>query len=145
MTGEEFAQAQAFQGDPEFVPVVPTEQYLGKYVFFVDTTHPNSQLVVVRSRQSGKDFAPVTLDCAGALEEWTPLGTSGAYEYNRIWLTKEKKPQSVGSGTCGAGRHAIESDGAFAVTVWGTAPYASYGYPGGGALRTLNAVETIIK
>ncbi len=145
MTGEEFAQAQAFQGDPEFVPVVPSEQYLGKYVFFVDTTHPNSQLVVVRSRQGGKAFAPVDLDCAGALEEWSPLGASGAYEYTRIWLTKEKKPQAVGTGTCAAGRHVIESAGPFAVTVWGTAPYASYGYPGGGALRTLNAVETIVK
>ena len=143
MTGTAFVQAQAFQGDPEFVPVVPTEQYLGRYVFFVDVTHPYSQLVVVRSRENGKEFAPVTLECAGTLEEWTPLGTS--YEYSRIWLTKERKPQTVGSGTCGTGRHVIESDGPVAVTVWGTAPYASYGYSGGSALRTLNAVETIIK
>ncbi len=142
MTGEEFAQAEAFQGDPEFVPVVPNEQYLGKYVFFVDTTHPNSQIVVVRARQGGGDFAPVNLDCAGELAEWKPLGSS--YEYSRVWLTKDKKPQTVGTGTCGAGRHVIESKGPFAVTVWGTAPYASYGYPGGGALRTLNAVETIV-
>ena len=145
MTGEQFAPAQAFQGDPEFVPVLPSEQYLGKYVFFVDTSHPNSQLVVVRSRQTGKEFAPVNLDCAGALEDWTPLGATGAYEYTRIWLTKEKKPQPIGSGTCGAGRHVIESAGAFAVTVWGTSQYASYGYPGGGALRTLNPLDAIIK
>ena len=51
MTGEEFAKAQGYQGDPEFVPVIPAEQYLGKYVFLVDTTYPNSQLVVVRSRE----------------------------------------------------------------------------------------------
>lgn len=145
MTGEEFAQAQGFQGDPEFVPVVPSEQYLGKYVFLVDTTHANSQLVIVRARENGKEFAPVSLDCAGVLEDWTPLGASGEYEYTRVWLTKEKKPQTVGSGTCGAGRHVVESAGAVGITVWGTAPYASYGYPGGGALRTLNAVETIIK
>lgn len=145
MTGEEFAQAQGFQGDPEFVPVVPSEQYLGKYVFLVDTTHANSQLVIVRARENGKEFAPVSLDCAGVLEDWTPLGASGEYEYTRVWLTKEKKPQTVGSGTCGAGRHVVESAGAVGITVWGTAPYASYGYPGGGALRTLNDVETIIK
>ena len=142
MTGEEFAQAQGFQGDPEFVPVVPSEQYLGRYVFLVDTTHANSQLVIVRARESGKEFAPVTLECAGVLEDWTPLGESGEYEYTRVWLTKESKPQTVGSGTCGTGRHVVESAGPVGVTVWGTAPYASYGFPGGGALRTLNAVGT---
>jgi len=145
MTGEEFAQAQGFQGDPEFVPVVPSEQYLGKYVFLVDTTHSNSQIVVVRSRVSGEEFAPVNLDCAGALEEWTPLGASGDYEFSRVWLTKERKPQVVGKGTCGAGRHVIESAGPFAVTVWGTDPYASYGYPGGAALRSINPLDRIVK
>jgi hypothetical protein len=144
MTGEQFAQAQAFQGDPEFVPVVASEQYLGKYVFFVDTTHTFSQLVVVRSREANNTFAPVVLDCAGELGDWSPLGSSGAYEYTRVWLTKDKAPQTVGSGTCGAGRHVMESKGAFGVTVWGTAPYASYGYPGGAALRGLNTVDPIV-
>jgi len=143
MTSADFVDTQGQQGDPEFVPVIPSEQYLGRYVFFVDVTYPNSQLVVVRSRQNGKELAPVTLECAGELEEWTPLGTS--YEYSRIWLTKARKPQAVGSGTCGAGRHVIESAGPFAVTVWGTAHVSSYGYPGGGALRTLNSIEPIVK
>jgi hypothetical protein len=31
------------------------------------------------------------------------------------------------------------------MTVWGTDTAASYAYPGGSALRTLNSVETIIR
>ena len=33
----------------------------------------------------------------------------------------------------------------FGVTVWGTGSAASYGYPGGSAIRTLNSVETVIR
>ncbi|MBN9167144.1 MAG: hypothetical protein BGO98_27890 [Myxococcales bacterium 68-20] len=145
MTGEAFPQAQGYQGDPEFVPVIPTEQYLGRYVFFADTSYPNSQLVVVRSREEGKDFEPVVLDCAGPLEGWKPVGTSGKQEYTRIWLTRFGNAQQVGSGTCGTGRREIDSRGPIAVTVWGTHQFASYGYPGGAALRTINAVESIVK
>lgn len=145
MTGEGFAQAQGYQGDPEFVPVIPTEQYLGRYVFFADTTYPNTQLVVVRSRDEGKNFEPVALDCSGPLEGWKPVGTSGKQEYTRLWLTKNGDPQQVGNGTCGTGRHEIGSSGPFAVTVWGTDQFASYAYPGGAALRTLNGIETIVK
>ena len=47
--------------------VIPSEQYLDRYVLFADPTYPNSQLVIVRSRDEGKEFAPVTLDCAGTL------------------------------------------------------------------------------
>jgi len=145
MTGSGFSGAQGQDGDPEFTTVIPTEQYMDRYVFFVDPTYPNSQLIVVRSRQEGKPFEPVVLDCAGPLEDWTPVGTAGTYEYARIWLTKGDKPQAVASGTCGAGRHEIESKGPIGVTVWGTGLAASYAYPGGAALRTINAVEAVVK
>jgi hypothetical protein len=32
-----------------------------------------------------------------------------------------------------------------AVTVWGTDHAASYGYPGGAAIRTINEIDTIIR
>ncbi len=144
MTGNSFAPAQGQDGDPEFTTVLPTEQYLDRYVFFVDPTYPNSQITLVRSREEGKSFERVVLDCAGPLEDWTPLGTSGTYEYTRIWLTKEALPQAVGNGKCGAGRHEIESKGPFGVTVWGTGFAASYAYPGGAALRTINSVEPTV-
>ena len=146
MTGEAFARAQGYQGDPEFVPVVPTEQYLGRYVFFADTSFPNSQLVVVRSREDDKAFEPVVLDCAGGpLEGWAPVGTSGKHEFARVFLTKNGKPQAVGAGTCSTGRHEIHSNGPIAVTVWGTDQYGSYAYPGGAALRTINSVELVVQ
>lgn len=145
MTGPMFSQATADDGDPEFTSVIPTEQYLGKYVFFVDPTYPNSQLVVVRSREEGKELQPVVLDCAGTLDGWAPLGSSGKHEYTRLRLTKGGEPQPIGTGTCTVGRHEIESAGPIAVTVWGSGRHASYAYPGGAALRTINGVETIVR
>ncbi len=35
-------------GDPDFVNVVPSEQFLDRYVFFTDYTFPDTSLVVVR-------------------------------------------------------------------------------------------------
>lgn len=145
MTGFEYAQAQGRDGDPEFTTVIPTEQYLGRYVFFVDPSYLNSQLVVVRSRDESNELHPVVLDCAGPLEGWTPIGHSGQHEYVRIRMTKGGAPQTIGSGTCSAGPHEIESKGPFAVTVWGTGQASSYAYPGGSALRTINDVETIVR
>jgi len=144
MTGLAFQQALLRDGDPEMVAVIPTEQYLDRYVFFADPTYRNSQLVIVRSREEGKEFEPVTLDCAGTLEGWTPVGTSGRYESVRVRLTKQDVPQQFGTRTCTAGRHEIQSRGPFGVTVWGTDEAASYGYPGGLAIRKLNSVETDI-
>ena len=143
MNGWTWQQTELGDGDPEIVPVVPSEQFLRRYVIFADPTYPNSQLVIVRSREEGKDFAPVTLDCAGTLEGWEPVGTSGKYEMVRVRLTKNGA--AVGAGTCGAGRHELQSQGAFGVTVWGTGFAASYGYPGGSAIRKLNSVDTAVR
>jgi IgGFc binding protein len=145
MTGEQWASAVVYDGDPEFTFVVPTEQYLGHYVFFVDPSYRNSQLVVVRAREPGKDFAPVRLDCAGPLDGWQPVGTSGQYEYTRIHLTKDFEPQKIGNGTCSAGRREIDSASPIAVTVWGTDAWSSYGYPSGASLRPLNTVDLVVK
>ncbi len=145
MTGFEYAQAQLRDGDPEFTTVIPTEQYLGRYVFFVDPTYRSSQLVIVRSRDERNEMHPVELDCAGSIGGWSPIGDSREHEYARIRLTKDGVPQPVGSGTCAAGRHEIESRGPFAVTVWGTSRASSYAYPGGAALRTINDVDSIVR
>lgn len=145
MTGAQFAVPNGDDGDPELMTVIPTEQYLGRYVFWVDPTFANSHLVVVRAREEGKDFAPVVLDCAGPLEDWKPLGSSGRYEYTRPWLKRLRKPQSFGSGKCSGGRREIESTGPVAVTVWGTDYFGSYGYPGGAGIRALNQVEVQVK
>ena len=145
MTGWAWQQTKLGDGDPEIVAVIPTEQYLDRYVFFADPTYPNSQLVIVRSRTEGEEFEPVILDCAGTLDGWTPVGTSGKYESVRVRLTKQDVPQPFGTSTCTAGRHEIQSHGPFGVTVWGTGFAASYGYPGGSAIRKLNSIETRIQ
>ena len=69
------------------------------------------------------------------------MGSSGKYESARVFLTKRGAPQKIGTGTCGAGRHEIRSPGPFSVTIWGTGYAASYGYPGGSAIRKLDSVE----
>jgi IgGFc binding protein len=144
MSGSAFSKADRSDGDPEFTNVIPSEQFLDRYIFYSDTTYRNSHLVIVRSRPEGKEFQPVVLDCGGPLDGWKPVGTQGKYEFVRVQLVRDFIHQKVGTGTCGPGRHEIDSLGPFSVTVWGTDRFASYGYPGGAAIRTLNSVDPIV-
>jgi hypothetical protein len=149
-------------GDPEFVDVVPPAQYLPRYTFFTDPTYPETNLVVVRMRDpSTGQFPDVTLDCAGVLGGWLPIGTSGIYQFARIDLSTGN---FQGVGGCDNGVHVIRgpSLGArFGVTVWGwgndvTWPpdngvadevnprftrWVSYGYPAGANFAVLNTLE----
>jgi hypothetical protein len=142
-------------GDADFSRSVPVGQYLDRYVFFTDPTYPETNLVVVRKR--GEDgFADVTLDCAGPLEGWAPLGQDGLYEFTRFDLVRHDfQPQ----GNCNTGRRVASSDEPFGLWVWGwgtpeTQParlchefepnyscYVSYAYPAGEGLTGLNGVE----
>jgi hypothetical protein len=137
------------RGDPEFVNVVPTAQYLNAYTFFTDPTYPETNLVVVR-KKGDKGFADVTLDCAGPLTGWTPLGD--AYEWTRTDLVRHDfEPQ----GSCDNGRHVMSSDAPFGLTVWGwgsaeTGGYGpldptytqsvSYAYPAGAGVLSLTDI-----
>ena len=131
-------------GDPDFVLVVPTEQYLSRYVFFADPTFPETSLVVVRNRALDGAFKDVTLDCAGVLDGWQPI--DDLLEYTRVDLSTGNF-QPVGG--CSTGRRSIESDAPFGVWVWGwgtplaTVPTrnASYGYPAGMNVSLINDVE----
>jgi len=110
------------RGDPEHVNVIPTDQWLPSYVFFTDPTYSETNLVLVR-KAGGPD---VTLDCAGIVGGWQPIGD--AYEYARLDLVAgDFQPQSG----CNNGRHEITSTAPFALTVWGWGSAASGGnYPG---------------
>ncbi len=132
--------AGAVPGDPDFVNVVPTDQYLDRYVFFADFTFAQTSLTVVR-RKTESGFLPVNLDCAGEISDFRPIGNSGEYEYAWVLLTSSYAPQVFGGQSCGYGRHEITSSGPFEVTVWGTDYYASYGYPGGTGLRPISPVK----
>jgi IgGFc binding protein len=133
------------EGDPEWVQVIATGQYLDAYVLFTDPTYPETNLVVVRKPSGIGSFADVVLDCAGPLGGWQPLG---AYEYTRVDLVTGDFEEVNG---CANGRHEIASSLPFAVTVWGwgTAAaeylgqpthYVSYAYPAGMSVVPINDV-----
>ena len=154
-------------GDPEFLNVVPPAQYLPRYTFFTDPTYPETNLVVVRVRDPQTKAMPeVTLDCAGVLGGWQPVGSGGAYEMTRVDLSTG---DFKGVGGCDNGVHTITAAFAAAaggpprsplvgVTIWGwgndvtwpsdvtvadeTNPkfsrWVSYGYPAGANFRPLN-------
>jgi hypothetical protein len=128
-------------GDPDFVYLVPTEQYRTWYSFFTDPTFPETNLVVVRAMVDG-EYADVELDCVGTLTGWAPLWQ---HEWTRVDLTTGDF-ESVGS--CTAGRHDMSSDKPFAVWVWGWGSPAttiftnnvSYGFPAGMSVGAINSV-----
>jgi hypothetical protein len=137
------------RGDAEFVNVVPSGEYLEKYIFFADPTYPETNIVIVRVK-GPQGFADVTLDCAGPLGGWQPVGTGGRYEYTRFDLVRHNfEPQ----GGCDNGRHGIDSKQPFGLTVWGWGSaetgamgkgfytqYVSYAYPGGAGVAPINTV-----
>ena len=140
--GGAFANA----GDPEFVNVVPTDQYLSKYVFFTDPTYPETNLVYIRKKAADNQFHDVTLDCAGTLTGWTAVGSSGQYEVTRRDLVRHN---FAGQQGCDNGSHETHSDGPFTVTVWGWgttetttiySQYTSYAYPAGASVQSINTV-----
>jgi hypothetical protein len=141
------------RGDPEFVNVIATQQYLSSYVFFTDPTYSETDLVLVRKKGTA-GFGDVTLDCAGVVGGWMPIGMAGEYEYTRVDLvTGNFQPQ----GMCDNGRHEIHSTGPFELIVWGWGSAAtggcfgfsctgfytqavSYAYPAAASVQPINTV-----
>lgn len=127
-------------GDPDFVLVVPPEQYLEHYVFFTDPTYPETSVVLVRRRHTDGEFRDVVLDCAGPVTGWSSI--TNDLEYTRQAISSDFQPV----GECSNGVHRIDSAAPFGVTVWGwgtprtQTPNVSYGYPGGMDVRSINNV-----
>lgn len=132
------------EGDPDWVNVIPPQQYLDHYVLFTDPTYPETNLVVVRapSKIDGS-FADVVLACAGGAEKtlggWTAIGD---YEYTRVDLVTGDFTSVDG---CANGRQEIKSPLPFGVTVWGwgatqQTQYVSYAYPAGAGFTPINTV-----
>jgi hypothetical protein len=140
------------EGDPEFVNMVPPDQFLPRYTFFTDPTYPETNLVVVRRRDGATGLMPdVTLDCAGTLAGWQPIDGQGLYEYTRADLqTGDFEAQ----GGCDNGVHVISGsvaaapDGGlappavFGVTVWGWGNTITYPPFGGGTPAESNPRQT---
>lgn len=114
-------------GDPSMVLMVPVEQYQSDYVFLVDSSYEEDFAKLIRPND-----VPVTVDCLGVVPEnrWTPIGFSG-YE----WATIDLNP---GEGMCTVGTNSAHADEGFGIVVVGQAARASYAYPGGLALESIN-------
>ncbi|MCX4241071.1 IgGFc-binding protein [Paraliomyxa miuraensis] len=124
-------------GDDDWVVLVPPAQFLRSYAFFVDPTYGTSSLVVVREA-GPTGFELVTLDCMGTITGWQPVGTDGRFEYAHVELFRG----GVASvPACATSQHLATSDGNFGIVVWGQDAAASYGYPAGGNLRSINAID----
>lgn len=131
-------------GDPEWVNLIPPAQFQRRYIFFTDPTYPETELVVVRREEDG-EFADVNLDCTGPLVAWKPL--ADGLEWTRVQLVTGNFSKV---GKCANGRHEIESDKPFGVTVWGWGSaaselvytkFVSYAYPAGATIRSINTVD----
>ena len=133
------------RGDPEFVNIVPPDQYLSAYTFFTDPTYPETDLVLTREKLNGA-FADVTLDCVGTVTGWQPIDASDTIEYTRVDLVTGNF-QSVGN--CNNGLHVAGSAHPFGLVVWGWGSAASglfstqavsYAYPAGASIKPINNV-----
>ncbi len=123
-------------GDPEYVNLVPPAQYLDYYLFATDPTYGYTSLVFVRQKASDGTFKDVTLDCLGTVSGWQPMGLGGQYEFSQVRIVENGQGQMG----CNNGAHTASSEVPFGLTVWGYDSYASYGYPAGMAVETINQV-----
>jgi hypothetical protein len=107
----------------------------GVDVFFTDPTYATTNLVVTRVK-TASGFNDVTVDCAGPLTGWQPLGTSEQFEFTNVDLVRATKAVAG----CQNGPHLATSAGPFGLLVWGLDKAASYSYPAGGSFRAINSV-----
>jgi hypothetical protein len=126
-------------GDEEWVNLLPPYQFLTRYVFFTDPSYGTTNLVVTRVR-SDEGFHDVTIECLGTVTGWMPVGNEGKYEVAHVDLLRGGIP----AGNCTTSRQVAHSNGRFGITVWGTDDFASYGYPAGGNVGTINQVRVVV-
>jgi len=125
-------------GDDEWVVVVPDEQFLSVYPFFVDPTYGMSALTLTRVR-GPNGFADVEIGCLGPVTGWKKAGTTGQYEVAHVELYRG----GAGPDGCLTAQHSAVSTQPFGLMVWGLDDFASYGYAGGALLQELNDVDVL--
>ncbi|WP_437730030.1 IgGFc-binding protein [Sorangium sp. So ce1335] len=123
-------------GDEEWVIQLPPRQFLERYAFFTDPTYGTTNLVITRVK-GANGFSEVELSCLGEVTGWQPVGTGGHFEVAHVDLSRG----FIGArAACETSQHEASSAGAFGITVWGTDFFASYGYPAGGNVASINDV-----
>jgi len=127
----------ANMGDPEFVNVVPSGQFLSKYIFLTDPTYGNTHLVFVRPvPKPGEEPAAVQLECA-LIGGWQPVGAKGEWEYAQF----DVMVGGAANGGCENGVHVAQAETPFGLTVWGWDTFVSYAFPAGAGALRLNEVS----
>ncbi len=127
MIGCNGANVPGCPGDPYMVQMVSVEQYQKDYVFLVDSSYDADFAKLVRPTGSMVEVA-----CLGVVPEnrWTTIGNSGF-----DWATIDMNP---GEANCTTGTNEATSAQGFGIYVSGQSSAASYAYPGGLALQTIN-------
>ncbi len=127
---------QCSLGDEDWVILIPPAQFLARYVFFTDPTYATTNLVLTRVKGTS-GFADVTVDCLGSpVTGWQNVDTAGKYQVAYVDLVRGTVPVAQ----CNGSQHEAKSAGKFGVNVWGTDWFASYGYPAGGNVGSINNV-----
>jgi hypothetical protein len=126
-------------GDEDYVQMVPPAQFLPSYVFYSDVTYSYTNFTIVRNKTSS-GFQDVTVDCVGTVTGWTPVNSADTYEYAWVDILIGGTSQHM---NCLNGPHSASSKGPFGITVWGEDSAASYGYPAGGNLASINEVVVL--
>jgi hypothetical protein len=107
------------RGNVELAGVLPPAEYARHFAFLAEPSHAETWLVATR-RKDGGVFHDVTLDCAGTIGNWKPIGSEGLYEYAYVALSRGNfAPQTYAGGTCTLGPHRVDSDGPVTLTLWG--------------------------
>jgi hypothetical protein len=123
-------------GDPEFVNVVPAEEYMTQYTVFAEPSYPNASLVVVQDK--GVGYGDVTVDCLPAnhaIAAWTDI--PGA---NVRYATVPIRTDGAAVGGCDAGVHVVSGHAPFGLTLWGLGDHTSYAYTPAMGTKTLTMV-----
>jgi IgGFc binding protein len=113
-------------GSSEWVAFPSPAQFLSSYLIYAEVSFATTNLVLTRVR-GATGFEDVTLDCAGTLSGWQPVGTSGKYEVTNVDLIRG----GVSNGTCVNGTHTVSSRAPFGLVVWGLDDTSAYVYPAG--------------
>lgn len=141
MRGQQYILQQPNStGDPEYVNVIPPQQYLDNYLFMTDPTMAYTSINLVRDKAKDGTYKDVKLDCMSApVTGWKTI-TGTTYQYTVVNLVDN----GMGVGQCNNGLHSVKATGAgFGLTVWGWDQYVSYAYPGGASVKPINTVVVI--
>lgn len=116
------------EGDPEWVNVVPTSQFVSDVTFVVDPTFVNTSIVITRKHDAS---AKTAIDCLGVIDTWTTVGS-----YDIAEVTISRRNQAPGACANG-GAHRVWGTTPFSATVWGWDANSSYAYPTAQNVKTL--------